>query len=503
MPSELPMETLSASTTIATRQALDERTRGDLGSLAIACVQTENPMLLVRAARWRNLLTAVGVSLPWWLVHDIGLLFVAETTSIPIAPRKAAAALRRHESLERAHDRYHATLNEIAASEVLEEARHWRLSDEMVAVLLLRSLQPIFARFRDGRGMPRSVELPLDPIVYTGLEVDLESLLRAANRQADAAALVHIARASLRLIGAVERIDLDTLKLLGVLGAESSGAGAMQLLDLLTVFQSLEANDIVSFSLDLLPSVLETKRVSGAQTFSIGGYAGVTRSGTLDSLMLSELALDPDLFAQRYLEKELFYYAREKEREELHRLHYIVVDASASMRGKRAIFARGLALTLIKKLALGGEEVRFRFFDARLYDEQLARPGFKDLGGISIPYLLSFRGERGRNYAKVFGLLAEELARLKERSGTTPILYILTHAECHVPIETVERLREVAFVYGIYLLPSSLELDLEYADRLHRLQVVDDEALSERQKRTSRALAIVEDVTRGRTPHRP
>ena len=39
------------------------------------------------------------------------------------------------------------------------------------------------------------------------------------------------------------------------------------------------------------------------------------------------------------------------------------IDASASMRGQRSVFARGLALTLIKKLLLQGEDVYFSFFD--------------------------------------------------------------------------------------------------------------------------------------------
>ena len=158
--------------------------------------------------------------------------------------------------------------------------------------------------------------------------------------------LGHLATERLRLITSVEQIDLDTLRLLGMFGAEASAASALGMLDLLNVFSSPEANDVVNFSLDLLPSVLETKRASGQQTFSVDGYAGLARRGTLDSLMLSELAFDEDLFDQRYMENEVFYYAREKQHEEDRRLHYIIVDATASMRGQRAVFARGLALTL-------------------------------------------------------------------------------------------------------------------------------------------------------------
>ena len=82
---------------------------------------------------------------------------------------------------------------------------------------------------------------------------------------------------------------------------------------------------------------------SGQQSFAVDGYSGVERRGTIDSLVLSELAFDPELFDRRFAENEVFYYAREKQHEEDRRLHYILVDASASMRGQRSTFARGLA----------------------------------------------------------------------------------------------------------------------------------------------------------------
>jgi len=80
------------------------------------------------------------------------------------------------------------------------------------------------------------------------------------------------------------------------------------------------------------------------------------------------------------------------------------------MRGERQVFARGLALTLAKKLALQGDEVWVRFFDSRLYDVvKMSRSG-----SISVPYLLCFRSERGRNYGKVFRQLLLELTRLRQ-----------------------------------------------------------------------------------------
>jgi len=348
--------------------------------------------------------------------------------------------------------------------------------------------------FGPGR-RPVMPPLPLDPDVYRELEPQLPELLARGDRSFDAAFLAHLERERLRLVTAVEQIDLDTLRLVGMFGAEASAANAIGVVDLLAVFANAEANDIVNFSLDLLPSVLETRRSSGQQTFSVGGYAGMERRGSLDSLVLSELAFDPDVFDRRFSENEVFYYSREKQREEDRRLHYIVIDASASMRGQRAVFARGLALTLMKKLMLRGEDVYLRFFDSKLYDVTHARAlrGGKE-SGISVPYVLSFKGERGRNYAKVFALLADDLARLGRRDKRRIVLYVLTHAECHVPLETIEQLRGLATLYGVFMLPSQGELDLDYVERLHTVQVVDEAALTNREARAQRALDIVEDA---------
>ncbi|HJL05568.1 MAG TPA: hypothetical protein RMH85_19930 [Polyangiaceae bacterium LLY-WYZ-15_(1-7)] len=469
----------------------------ELGSLALSVVPTDNPMIALRAAQWRNALTKVGLGVPFWAVHDLGMLTVVDPATVPIGPRSVLSQLNLAGPVGEALQGYTETLNEIAQSEVLEKARQWRLSDDLIAVLLLKVIGPLWERYRGHQlvaGVPTL--LPLDPEIYRDIEPELPQLFGAHDRSDDVGFLQHVARERLRLITAVEQIDLDTLRLLGMFGAEASAAGALQMLDLLNVFESPEANDVVNFSLDLLPSVLETKRASGQQTFAVDGYSGVERRGTLDSLVLSELAFDEDLFDRRWVEKEVFFYAREKQHEEDRRLHYVMVDASASMRGQRSVFARGLALTLVKKLLLQGEDVYFRFFDSRLYEVQHARAGRSDKSGISAPYVLCFKGERGRNYAKVFGMLANELQRLHRRERRTPILYILTHAQCHVPLDTIERLRTIARLYGVFMLPSTGELDLEYLSRLHTVQVVDHDALSQKSARTQRALEIVDDATK-------
>lgn len=451
-------------------------------------------MRYMRAAQWRNSLSRVGVSAPLWLVHDVGMLFTSEGQHTPIALDGRVSNIQ---GVTSSAERYRSTLTEIAQSEVIETARGLGLSDDLIAVVLLRVLGPIYDAFASAKtSKEASGQLPMQPDLYERVPQMVAREFNPEDHRGDVRFLELLAHQHLRLITAIELVDLDTLRLLGMFGEEAGASGVMGMMDLLSVFNTPEAHDVVNFSLDLLPSVLETKKTSGEQRFSVDGYSGVTRRGSLDSLVLSELAFDGELFDRRFLEKEVFFYAREKESEEERHIHYVVVDASASMRGQRGVFARGLALTLIKKLQLKGEDVYLRFFDSRLYELQ------RSVGRteINVPYVLTFKGEHGRHYAKVFELLASDLERLQKRERKHAILYVLTHAECHIPRDTVERLKRSAKIYGVYTLPSSGEIDVGYLDLLHRVQVVDEAALGQRDKRAERALEIVNDVDAVSTP---
>jgi hypothetical protein len=254
---------------------------------------------------------------------------------------------------------------------------------------------------------------------------------------------------------------------------------------------SPEANDIVNFSLELLPSILETRRTRATGTQAVEGYAGIGNKGSLDSLVLTELAWDDMELARRIAEGELLFYTREQAPEEARRLHYVLVDASASMRGDRQVFARGLAIALGKKLQLAGEEVWFRFFDSRLYDVQRARER-----QLPAAYLLGFKGERGRNPARVFAQLTTELALLRSREQRDLVVHLVTHAALHVPRPLVVDLRRQAHLFGVFILPSGGNLDLDYIDLLDGHAVVDHATLQEKYARKAAASRIVADVAR-------
>jgi hypothetical protein len=469
-----------------------------VGTLALSHVRSDSPMAMVRAAAWCNTMQRLGVHLPLFVVHDVGLLLTSvRRGGVEIGPREATLqAIGAGLELRQLCRDYQALLETLAKSEVCERASALRLRDDMVAVLLTRVLGDVFHRFVDPAKGIGAEALPLDPGRYQ--EADLAARYREFDRRDVEAFLRFLGQQRLQIYTSLEQIDLDTLRLLGVFqgGASLLSANALDvggvmgvdLLDLYNVFRSAEANDVVNFSLELLPSVLETKRAAGAQTFAMDGYASIERRGQLDALVLSEFAYDDDLFERKVIDDELYYYGHERQKEEKRRLQYILIDSSPSMRGVRQVFARGLALTLAKKLTLAGDEVWLRFFDSRLYDVQRVTAG-----DVAAPYLLCFRSERGRNYARVFRQLAVELRRQRGAERREIVLYIVTHGQCHIPVELVQQLRAEAYLYGIFVLPSS-SMRLDYQDLLHRSQIVDADTLASRKGRRDRALEIVADA---------
>lgn len=466
--------------------AKDPVVAGPLGGLALSAVRPAAPMMIVRAVRWYRDLARLGLHLPFFIVHDFGLLYAAPKEQLELGARPgldgASARLPRGQELLAT---YRSVLAEVAESEASARARSMRLGDDLVVVVLARVLGSLVQRAN--AKPPYAAALPLDPELVRDLDPQLEALFGAVPRTFEAAVLDALARSRLHLLTMADALDLDTLRLLGMLGPESSAAGALAHVDLLAAISSPASNDIVNFSLELLPSVLETRRSQATGTHAVHGYAGIGNKGSLDSLVLTELAWDDFEFARRMIESELLYYTREQAHDEARRLHYVLIDASASMRGDRQVFARGLSIALGKKLQLAGEEVWMRFFDSRLYEVQRARHGH-----LPAAYLLGFKGERGRNPARVFAQLATELALLRARDQRDPVVHLITHAALHVPRQLVQEVRRQAHLFGVFILPSGGELDLEYLDLLEGHIVVDHATLTEKSARAAAASKIVD-----------
>ena len=472
--------------------------------MALSHVQTDTPMAIVRASAWSNSLMRMGVHLPLFVIHDIGVMLSMTRGAGGYAIRAREAQLARIQlppNMKPLLEAYRKLLENIAASEVTERLAGLRLRDEMVAVLLSRILGDTYNRWRDRSKSAGAEPLPLDLGILG--EIDFADHFRDFDPRGLWAFAEHLVAQSMHIYTQVELIDLDTVRLLGLFkedsasGSEALG-GAIDLVDLFAALGSPEANDVANFSLDLLPSVLETRRSTGSQTFAVDGYASIERKGNIDSLVLSELAYDREIFEQKVVDSELLYYGREKQREDERRLQYLLIDCSASMRGQRQVFARGLALALIKKLTLEGDEIWVRFFDSRLHETiKIGRSG-----QVPVPYLLSFRSERGRNYGKVFRQLLVEVTRLRREQKRRVVLYTITHGQCHIEPELVTALKQQAFLYGVVVLPSTDQLP-EFVSLLDRSQIVSGEVLTNRAERQRRALDIIDNATSAKKVAQP
>jgi hypothetical protein len=424
-------------------------------------------------------------------VHDFGMLYAAPKEQLELGPRGGAEGVLAKQPEGAAHrvSVYRSVLAEIASSEASARARTMRLSDDLIVVVLARVLGSLVQRA--GAKPSYQPTIPMDPELVRDLDAQLPQIYPLMSRDFEMRILEALVRSRLHILTLADALDLDTLRLLGMLGPESSAAGALAHVDLLAAISSPAANDIVNFSLELLPSVLETRRQQASGTHAVHGYAGIGPKGSIDSMVLTELAWDDLELARRMIENEVLFYTREQSPDEARRLHYIVIDASASMRGDRQVFARGLAIALGKKLQLAGEEVWMRFFDSRLYDVQRARPG-----QLPAAYLLGFKGERGRNPARVFAQLATELALLRAREQRDTVVHLITHAALHVPRNLVTEVRRQAHLFGVFILPSGGTLDLDYLDLLEGHAVVDHATLSQKNARTAAASKILGEASK-------
>ncbi|MCL2447511.1 MAG: hypothetical protein FWD17_01045 [Polyangiaceae bacterium] len=460
---------------------------GPLGGLRLAAVHVDSPMLRLRAVRWWRDLARLGVHAPLFVVHDIGLLYAVPPAQAHVpAGAPPVPELTRAQNAPELVASYHTLVADLA--EGAAPAQRMRLGDDLVVVVLARILDAAGAAATTRPPWPET--LPLDAELTRDLEPQLPRLFASLPRQTELAFLDALVRNRLRVLTLVDALDVDTLRLLGMLGPETAAAGALAHVDLLAALSNPASNAVVHFSLELLPSVLETHRARVSGTHAVHGYGGIGRRGTIDSMVLTELAWHDDELARRMLDGETLYYTREQAPDEAARLHYVIIDASASMRGDREVFARGLAIALCKKLQLGGEEVWMRFFDSRLYEVHRARAR----APLPVSWLLGFRGERGRNPARVFAQLSTELALLRSRDPRDLAVHLITHGALHVPRALVQEVRRLSHLLGVFILPSGGTLDLEWLDLLESYAVVDHPTIEQSAARARAASKIVAEA---------
>src|SRR5580658_6399150 len=116
--------------------AKDPAVAGPLGSLALSVVRPAVPMMIVRAVKWHRDLERLGVHAPFFLVHDLGLLYAAPKEQLHVGPRTALeAVLARAPAMRDTVAAYRGIIDEIAASEASVRARSLRLTDDLVVVV--------------------------------------------------------------------------------------------------------------------------------------------------------------------------------------------------------------------------------------------------------------------------------------------------------------------------------------------------------------------------------
>lgn len=449
-----------------------------VGSLALSELEGVGPMALMRAVAWHNVLARLGIAVPLVVIHDVGCLMCGLGRPAPVAQGVGDSRLG---------EAWRQLLVELSETELMRLPAAWKHRDPMVGVVLARVLASVGPQLPEDARIARPRELPVDVVQYA--RIDPRSAYTRYDQDLATAWLRTMTTHRLLPLLETEQIDIDALRLLGLFRAGTNGVAGVDLADLYNVILAPQLADVIDFSLELLPSLLEVRREMGQQTFGIDGYASIERIGHIDNLVLTQLAYDDEVFEQKYVDRELFYYTHEKQYDNERRVHHVLVDGSASMRGVREVFARGLALALCKRLALLGEEVVLRFFDSRLYEG--VKVGAS--GHLEVPYVLQFRAERGRNYAAVIRQLNAEFAapRTRREKGQ-PLVYLLTHGEAQFPAAEVQQLAGRAPIYGVFILPRG-HLELGYLDALHRVHVIDDDAIAHG-RRASRARQIISEV---------
>ncbi len=486
-----------------------------LGSLQLCAVRAGSTPRLRRALGFARDLERLGVAVALPIVHDLGLLLSTPRARLEIAPRRTLVALLAgHPDGAQAHAAYLVAIGRLAADETIQAIAALDPSDDLVVALLARLLADPSAPAR-----PTSERQALASADLEEIEAQLPLLFDRSALPRELAALRRFIADVPRYSVMLDTLDLDTLRLLSIVGAagDTRGAGmaaplaGLAQVELLAALGSLQADDVVGFSLELLPSALEARRRRAPGTWAVGGLQGLTRRGSIDSMVLTELAWDDELLARRMLDDEVLFHSRERAEERAPRVHLLLVDASASMRGDRTTFARGVAIALATRLELEGDEVRIRFFDRRLYEPF----GGRGRGGLaaSLPRVLTFRGERGRNPERVLRQLLGELDVLRARERRSPVVHLVTHAAFYASRATALEVRARAALFAVFITPrpeaglaSAAPIDLEWLDVLDGHWTVDQATIAHKGARAVRGkelLAAMHDAARERHPTRP
>jgi len=340
-----------------------------------------------RPAAWLRGAAAAGTPLPLALARDLGLLLVRPLSDIELAKPP-------HLPFDQETGPYLAFLDRFARHPLVRELTRWKPppSDAVLAIILARLIR--------GLALPDIYRIPSGPagaVFLRSLAVALEGadpgrIWESAPPEGRPDWLEMLPTEALARIEAnLAGLDREELRFLVRYGPPLEGApDPRDILDLIALDHLPDAARLaLSQTLKLLPRVGSAQTVGGVQTYPEGGYEGLARKGSLDSLLLTELAYPDDIFLHRVLNHEALYYGRERPRERRREMAYIVTQLGWGMGGDGDVLARALTLALAQAMRGRGYRVVY----------SLAGPALTEPADLETPgdvARLLYRREPGR-----------------------------------------------------------------------------------------------------------
>ena len=315
-----------------------------------------------RVARWLRCAAAARLPLPLFLARDLGLLLGGAAAG----PEERTITRPPHLPHDLDTADYLAFLGRIAGSPLSRELAAWDppLSDPVLAAIL--------ARLIDDADLPTDYRLPggAAGVVFLRLlgerlaEADPVEIWRDTplDERPDPQAFFQPAILA-QIESNLRRLDPEELRFLSRYGPPLLGApDPRELLDLLHLTALPRAARLaLSQTLKLLPRISAARTVGGVQTYPEGGYEGLARRGSLDSLLPSELAYAPPLRLHRVANREALYYGRERPRERRRELAYLVAQSGYGLGGDGQVLSKALVLALAQAMRRRGYEVQMSF----------------------------------------------------------------------------------------------------------------------------------------------
>jgi hypothetical protein len=222
----------------------------------------------------------------------------------------------------------------------------------------------------------------------------------------------------------LQALDREELRFLAQYGAPILGSpDPRTLLDLLALTGlPAPARLALSQTLRLLPQLSDgtNHRLGGIQTYPEGGYEGLARQGSLESLLPSENVYPDELFLHRVLNHEALYYGRERPRERRREVAYLVGQLGWGLGGDGQVLVRALLLALGQAMRQRGYEVFYSLAGATLSEPYpLERPA--EIGR------LLYAQERGSvNSLTVLRGVLEQLRAWREDYRGRHVLWVLS-----------------------------------------------------------------------------